>query len=82
MNHSLSLYVRVWRHSGFGQYTQKGDHRMRTKNLLRNKREGCRTNVPLKWKGIYIYKTRGWDGREKFKKRMKNKFNGKYHNEI
>jgi hypothetical protein len=27
---------------------------MRTKNLLRNKREGCRTNVPLKWKGIYI----------------------------
>lgn len=52
------------------------------KNLLRNKREGCRTNVPLKWKGIYIYKTRGWDGREKFKKRMKNKFNGKYHNEI
>lgn len=52
------------------------------KNLLRNKREGWRTNVPLKWKGIYIYKTRGWDGREKFKKRMKNKFNGKYHNEI
>ena len=61
---------------------------MRTKNLLRNKREGCRTNVPLKWEGIYIYIyiyiyiARGWDGREKFKKRMKNKFNGKYHNEI
>lgn len=55
---------------------------MTKKNLLRNKREGWRTNVPLKWKGIYIYKTRGWDGREKFKKRMKNKFNGKYHNEI
>lgn len=52
------------------------------KNLLRNKREGCRTNVPLKWKWIYIYKHGGWDGREKFKKRMKNKFNGKYHNEI
>ena len=44
---------------------------MRKKNLLRNKWQGCRTNVPLKWKGIYIYKTRGWDGREKFKKRMK-----------
>ena len=44
---------------------------MRKKNLLRNKREGCRTNVPLKWKGIYIYKHGGWDGREKFKKRMK-----------
>lgn len=55
---------------------------MRKKNLLRNKREGCRTNVPLKWKWIYIYKHGGWDGREKFKKRMKNKFNGKYHNEI
>lgn len=60
----------------------KGRSQNEEKNLLRNKREGCRTNVPLKWKGIYIYKTRGWDGREKFKKRMKNKFNGKYHNEI